>query len=52
MSNKIIAPLNLAQDLLNKQGLYSSAEVRAFTIPESALSGASHGRRKIRSIRI
>ncbi|WP_334260298.1 ABC transporter permease [Campylobacter jejuni] len=38
MSNKIIAPLNLAQDLLNKQGLYSSAEVRAFTIPESALS--------------
>ncbi|EAH6126392.1 ABC transporter permease [Campylobacter jejuni] len=38
MSNKIITPLNLAQDLLNKQGLYSSAEVRAFTIPESALS--------------
>ncbi|EIE8205030.1 ABC transporter permease [Campylobacter jejuni] len=38
MSNKIIAPLNLAQDLLNKQGLYSSTEVRAFTIPESALS--------------
>lgn len=38
MSNKIIAPLNLAQDLLNKQGFYSSAEVRAFTIPESALS--------------
>ncbi|MBK2000976.1 ABC transporter permease [Campylobacter sp. RM10532] len=38
MSNKIIAPLHLAQELLDKQGLYSSAEVRAFTIPESALS--------------
>lgn len=38
MSNKIIAPLNLAQELLNKKGLYASAEVRAFTIPESALS--------------
>ncbi|TKX32998.1 ABC transporter permease [Campylobacter aviculae] len=38
MSNKIITPLNLAQELLNKQGFYSSAEVRAFTIPESALS--------------
>ncbi|MFQ6342255.1 ABC transporter permease [Campylobacter sp. VTCC 70190] len=38
MTNKIIAPLNLTQELLDKQGLYSSAEVRAFTIPESALS--------------
>ncbi|EJK6727872.1 TPA: ABC transporter permease [Campylobacter coli] len=38
MSNKIITPLNLAQELLEKKGLYASAEVRAFTIPESALS--------------
>ena len=38
MTNKIIAPLNLAQNLLDKQGFYASAEVRAFTIPESALS--------------
>lgn len=38
MSNKIITPLNLAQELLDKKGLYASTEVRAFTIPESALS--------------
>lgn len=37
-ANKIITSLNLAQILLNKQGLFARAEVSALTIPEDDLS--------------
>lgn len=37
-SNKIIMSLALAQDFLGKKGLFSMAEVSAFTIPENDLS--------------
>lgn len=37
-SNKIIMSLALAQEFLGKKGLFSMAEVSAFTIPENDLS--------------
>lgn len=37
-ANKIITSLNLAQELLDKKGLFSMAEVSALTIPEDDLS--------------
>ncbi|TQR60966.1 ABC transporter permease [Campylobacter troglodytis] len=37
-ANKIIMSLNLAQQMLNKQGVFSHAEVSALTIPEDDLS--------------
>ena len=37
-ANKIITSLNLAQILLNKQGLFARAEVSTLTIPEDDLS--------------
>ena len=37
-SHKIVAPLKLVQELLDKPGLYAKAEVSAITIPENDLS--------------
>lgn len=48
MSNKIISSLALAQNLLDKKGLYARAEVSALTIPENDL--AQKARRDVSSL--